>query len=174
MSDGDHSGLDGLGLERGPFREPVGEDEKLLVQLRDAGRLDPVPSDAVAAARSVFAWRTLDEELAELTYDSLVDDRALVGIRSAGPPPRLLTFESPALTVEVETAASGSRRRLVGQLVPSQAARLEVRHSEGTTTADVDDLGRFAVDNLPPGPLSLHVQGSGDTAVAVTTDWVLV
>ncbi|MDQ4096495.1 MAG: hypothetical protein M3144_01310 [Actinomycetota bacterium] len=150
------------------------EDEKLLNQLREAGRLDPVPSEAVAAARSIFAWRTMDEELAALTYDSLLDDRALVGIRSAEPPPRLLTFEAPALTVEVETAASGDRRRLVGQLVPSQAARLEVRHSEGTTTAVADELGRFAVDDLPAGPISLHVQGSGDTAVAVTTDWVLV
>jgi hypothetical protein len=174
MTDGDSSGFDGLDLEGVPFRESVGEHEKVLSQLRDAGRLDPVPSDAVAAARSIFAWRTMDAELAELTYDSVLDDRALAGIRSAEPPPRLLTFESPALTVEVETAASGSRRRLVGQLVPSQGARLEVRHSEGTTTAIVDDLGRFAVDDLPPGPLSLHVQGSGETAVAVTTDWILV
>ncbi len=157
-----------------PWGDALAEDEKLLADLRDAGRLDPVPLDAVAAARSSFAWRTLDSELAALRYDSLVDDQALVGIRSAEPPPRLLTFEAPALTVEVEAAPNGSHRRLIGQLVPPQPARIDVRHPAGTIPVEADDLGRFAVDDVPPGPVSLYVEGLGDNAVAVTTDWFLV
>jgi hypothetical protein len=174
MSDRDASGLDSAGFDTRVFREPEGEDEKLVAELRYAGRLDPVPAEAIAAARSSLAWRTIDAELAELAYDSLFDDKAMAGLRTVDAPPRIITFESPALTVEVEAAASGTRRRLIGQLVPPQRARLDVRHAGGVISVDADELGRFAVSDLPPGPVSLHVRGEGDAAVAVTTDWIVV
>jgi hypothetical protein len=151
-----------------------GVDEQLVAELRDAGRLDPVPAEAVAAARSSLAWRTMDAELAELAYDSLLEDAALAGLRSADAGPRMITFESPAMTVEIEAAASGARRRLIGQLVPPQRARLEVRHAAGVVAAEADELGRFAVDDLAPGAVSLHVHGEGEGAVEVTTDWIVV
>jgi hypothetical protein len=160
------------GLDSPLFREPVGEELKLLAELVRAGQLDPVPPELTAAAKSSFAWYTMDAELAALVYDSSEDDRELAGVRGASST-RLLTFESPALTVEVEATADGNRRRLLGQLVPPQPGRVEVRHIEGSASADVDEVGRFAVDDVPPGPVSLHCQGSGDS-VAVTTDWVLV
>lgn len=167
---GDHGAAFGSDV----FREPQGEDEKVLATLRDAGRLDPVPTDAVAAARSSLAWRTLDAELAELAYDSLFEDAAMSGLRSVEAPPRMITFESPALTVEVEAAPSGTGRRLIGQLVPPQRGHLEVRHAAGVVTVEADELGRFSVDDLQPGPVSLHVRGEGAEAVAVTTDWIVV
>jgi hypothetical protein len=162
--------------ERDPARFPLSDaaDEQLVTMLRDAGRLDPVPAEAIAAARSSLAWRTMDAELAELAYDSLLDDPVLAGLRGADTSPRMVTFESPALTVEVEAATTGTRRRLIGQLVPPQPARLEVRHAAGVATVDADELGRFAADDLPPGPVSLHVHGEGAGAVAVTTDWIVV
>ena len=160
------------GLESPRFREPIGEELKLLAELGRAGQLDPVPPEVTAAAKSSYAWYTMDAELAELVYDSSEDTEALAGVRSSSPT-RLLTFESPALTVEVQATADGSRRRLLGQLVPPEPGRIEVRHIEGSASADVDDLGRFAVDDVPPGPVSLHCAGSGGS-VAVTTDWVLV
>ena len=158
----------------GAFRELEGEDEKLLAELRQAGRLDPVPAEAIAAARSTLAWRTIDAELAELAYDSLLDDNAMAGLRGVDATVRMMTFESPALTVEVEADARGDRRRLIGQLVPPQRARLTVRSTRGVVTVDADELGRFTVDELPPGPVSLHVQGEGGSSVAVTTDWIVV
>lgn len=160
------------GLESPLFREPVGEELKLLAELGRAGQLDPVPPEVTAAAKSSFAWYTMDAELAELVYDSSEDSQALAGVRSSSSM-RLLTFESPALTVEVEASADGSRRRLLGQLVPPQPGRVDVRHLEGSLSAEVDDVGRFAVEDVPPGPVSLHCQGSGQS-VAVTTDWVVV
>lgn len=157
----------------GVFKEPIGEDEKLLSRLREAGKLDAVPLETVAAAKASYALYTLDAELAALTFDSEREsDQLLVGVR--GPEAtRLMTFESPALTVEVEAVAEGSRRRLVGQLVPPQAGRLEIRHAQGTVAVEADDLGRFSAEDLPPGPVSLHCQGER-TTVAVETDWVLV
>lgn len=156
------------------FEEPVGEDEKLLERLRSAGELDAVPIETMAAAKASYALYTLDAELAELTFDSeREDDRMLAGVRAAEESVRLLTFESAALTVEVEAVAEGTRRRIVGQLVPPQRGHLEIRHAEGTLSVEADDLGRFTADDVPPGPVSLHCRGERAT-VAVATDWIVV
>jgi hypothetical protein len=155
------SGFDELGL-----------DDALHADLQLAGRLDEVPAESVAAAKASFAWRTMDAELAELAADSAEEGKLLAGVRGPGAV-RMLTFESPTLTVEVEVLEDGSRRRLVGQLVPPQAGRVEVRHSRGTVTVAADDLGRFSVDDLAAGPLSLHCSGiAGGKEIA--TDWVPV
>ncbi|MGH9225057.1 MAG: hypothetical protein ACRD2W_15055 [Acidimicrobiales bacterium] len=148
------------------------EYDALLAELQDAGKLEAVPADLVAAAKAAIMWRTMDAELAELTYDSQADDLALAGVRS-GEPSRLLTFEAPGLIVEVETLDAGTRRRLVGQLVPAQPGRIEVRHGGGTAEVPVDELGRFTADDVVPGPVSLRCTGA-EGSVAVVTDWVVV
>lgn len=103
------------------------------------------PPEALHAAREIYTWRTVDAEIAALTYDSVLDD-APAATRS-GAQPRILTFEADGLTIEVELDATSRGRRLLGQLVPPQAAELELR-SEGTVvgTAAADALGRFALD----------------------------
>ena len=148
------------------------EYESLLADLQLAGELEAVPAELVAAAKAAIMWRTIDAELAELTYDSQLDDLALSGVRS-GEPSRLLTFESPGLIVEVESLDAGTRRRLVGQLVPAQPGRVQVRHGGGTIEVPADDLGRFTADGILPGPVSLRCTGV-DGVVAVVTDWVVV
>jgi hypothetical protein len=63
--------------------------DQMLGRLRAvASRADPVPAGVVVAARGAFQWRTIDAELAELVYDSWVDDVALVGVRATGGPRR--------------------------------------------------------------------------------------
>ena len=42
---------------------PIDGEEELLAELREAGRLDPVPQEALAAAKVGFVWRTIDAEL---------------------------------------------------------------------------------------------------------------
>ncbi len=147
------------------------EDERLLRELRQAAsRLDPAPGAVVAAAQASFTWRTIDAELAELTFDSAVDDTTTV---RGGAGPRLLAFEAPGVSVEVEVSAVGSRRRLVGQLAPPQSARIELRHPEGTLTVESDRLGRFAVDDAAAGPASLRCHLLGTPASSpVVTDWI--
>ncbi|MFP5319656.1 MAG: hypothetical protein ACLGI2_15340 [Acidimicrobiia bacterium] len=154
-----------------------GEDweQDILTELAEAGRLEAVPVESVAAAKSIFAWRTLDAELAALTYDSDVAEDAGAGLRSTGTTagPRALTFEAARLTVEVEVVEGDGDRRLLGQLVPPQAGTVEVRQFAGTTTVEADEVGRFTVTGLASGPVSLRCEGRGGGG-AVVTDWFLV
>lgn len=155
---------------------PIDGEEELLAELREAGRLDPVPQEALAAAKVGFVWRTIDAELAELTYDSLLEDQPLAGVRGtpASDAARFLSFASELaqLTVEIEAVTEGGRRRLVGQLVPPQPGEIEVRHAAGSVTVEADELGRFSAGDLAPGPVSLRCRGASGADVA--TDWVLV
>ncbi|HZG93541.1 MAG TPA: hypothetical protein VEZ46_02410 [Mycobacteriales bacterium] len=145
------------------------DDEQLLSELRSAlVDHDPVPDDVVAAARDAFGWRTLDADLAALSYDSLLDERELAGVRSAGDAARLLTFESPVLTVEVEVGSG----RIIGQLVPPQPGEVEVRHVGGSTTVPADAVGRFVANGVPAGPVSLRCRTTD--ATAVVTDWIVL
>jgi len=151
---------------------PNGDDTvnaALLAEIRGlAALIDPVPPEAIAAARSAFAWRTMDAELAELTADSAVDER-LAGVRGAGTP-TMLTFDAPGLTVEVELQEVGGHRRLMGQLVPPGPGLVEVRHRAGAATVPVDEVGRFSADDVAAGPVSLRC--SSGTQI-VETDWFL-
>jgi hypothetical protein len=147
-------------------------DERLLGELRGLlQRSDQVPEHVVEAAKASYSWRTIDAELAELTHDSLVDAQAVTVRGQTGP--RALTFEASDVSIEVEVAASGSGRRLLGQVLPPQRARIDVRqHDSEIRTVDSDDLGRFAIDNLGQRPLSLRCHLSGRRPVL--TDWVHV
>ena len=159
---------------RGPDDDADVEDDDLLAELRSvASRVDPVPDAAVLAARSALAWRTIDAELAELTVDSLLDDEAMMLVRTVDIP-ALLTFQAPGLTLELEVATSGAHRRLLGQLVPPHPARVAVRHRGGRLEVAADEAGRFVIDDAPAGPLSLRCEAHGATpGLFVETDWFL-
>ena len=132
-------------------------------------RADPVPPAVVEAARAAYTWRTIDAELAELTADSAM---ATAGVRSSSAP-RLLTFEGAGVEVEVEVAQTGSTRRLTGQLVPVGPARVTVRWSGGTQEAVADELGRFAVEGIPAGTVSLVVDRAG-AEHPIVTSWISI
>ena len=144
-------------------------DEMLGRLGRLAAALDPVPHRVVEAARASAAWQTIDAELAELVYDSVVDEE-LVGAR--GGSARQLTFESPEVTVELEVAAGSGR--INGQLIPSREAEVEVRHPGGSVTVRADRLGHFRADDVPSGPISVRCRIDGTTGRAAHTDWVVL
>jgi hypothetical protein len=123
--------------------------------------LDPVPPLLDEAARDAFAWRTVDEELAELTRDS-ADEEAGALVRGPGGA-RQLSFESPRVEVELEVVATGEReRRLEGQLLPPGSATVTVeRPGESGVAVQADDLGRFVLEGLRAGVVRLHVLISG-------------
>lgn len=133
------------------------------------GRADPVPQAVVDAARAAYTWRTIDAELAELTADSLM---ATSGVRSTSAP-RLLTFEGAGIEVEVEVAHTGSTRHLSGQVVPMGPAQITVRWSGGTQETTADELGRFAVDRVPAGSVSLAILRTGADQPIVTS-WISI
>jgi hypothetical protein len=157
--------------------DPQVRDQELDDELRRlAARFDPVPDELVRAAEAAFAWRGVDAELAELAFDSLADREGLALVRGGGEP-RLLTFHATDLTVELEVLASSAtatsaQRRLIGQLLPPGPARVEVRHPRGVLAAEVDELGRFTVERVSAGPVSLRCQQSAAGSTPVVTEWV--
>ncbi len=149
-------------------------DLGLLDDLRAiAGRVDPVPPGAVLAARSAIAWRDLDARLAEIAYDSALETAPPAGVRGEDAP-RLVTFEGPGVTVEIQVAGTGRRRRLVGQLVPAAEAQLEVEHAGAATGTRTDALGRFAVDDVAAGPVRLVVRPTAGDGTATRTAWIVL
>ena len=154
------------------------DDDALMAELRYVvGEVDPVPESVQIAARAAIEWRTLDAELAALVHDSAVD-RGVLALRVVATGPRALTFETPDLTIEVETEVvdeSGSLC-LVGQLVPPQAADVTVRHGTELIAVRADERGRFAARGVAPGPVSLRCRLDAAPGVSrlVETAWLTV
>lgn len=136
---------------------------------RAAGMLDPVPEHLLRQAVSAYAWHTVDAELAELTFDSLAPEHA-AAVRGAGAP-RLLTFEAPTVTVEIEITESGDARQLTGRISPPRPAGVELRRPDRRLTVHADELGRFSCDRLEAGPLGLRCRTAEQTVV---TDWIAI
>jgi hypothetical protein len=145
------------------------ETELLAVIGEFFDEIDPVPDHVVAAAKGCLTWRTIDAELAEL-----IEDTALLAGTSVRSPhgPRLLTFSAPQVSVVVEVAEVGPTRRLIGQLGDPRSAAIEVRFRDGTTWVDADQLGRFVVDGVPAGPVSLVCRFPDSDIAPLVTDWV--
>lgn len=147
-------------------------DEFLLASLAEAlTALDPVPAHLLEVARGSLTWRTVDADLAELVADSALEPSGTRGRRTQ---PRTLTFSVGETTVVVEVAGEGALRRLLGQVVMPRPAEVEVRHARGTSTVQTDDLGRFRLDAVPAGPLSLACTFAGSVQPSLVTSWVTV
>jgi hypothetical protein len=147
-------------------------DHALLIQLGSIFQsVDPVPPDVIDMARACLSWRDPDVALARLVSDSLVHSAQVRTRRAAGP--RLLTFEADGLVIEVEVAADGNTRRLLGQLVPPTRASVVVRWANSQVETKADDIGRFSASGIPAGPVSLSCTRAGTTQ-PVTTSWVRI
>lgn len=144
-------------------------DEELLAALGATLGSDSVPERVMASARAAYTWRTIDAELAALSFDSLLADDGLATVRSVGMASRLLTFEASHLTVEIQVCPEG--HHLVGQLVPPQSARVEVQHPGGTMSVPADELGRFSVEALPGRLIRLCCRVADDDT-AIETEWI--
>ncbi len=139
----------------------MSDDDALMDELRAVLVPDPVPAIVLAAARSTFTWRSVDEELAELLSDSA--DLALTGVRGSGD--RRLAFEAPQLVIEFVLVPGPRGSRLEGQLAPAGPARIEVRHGGSVSEIDADEQGRFVLDGVRNGPLALRVLRGDDPPV---------
>jgi|SRR5215210_2672840 len=164
MVDDDDHGID----------EPDAEDAALLERLGAlAGRVDPVPARVQEGARAAYTWRTIDAELIELTRDSALDrGDELAQVRSVGGA-RLLGFDAPDLTIELEVSTGArSRLQLVGQLVPPARAEIAVEHREGTSTTESDAFGRFVLQDVSRGPARMRCRLLGDGGRReIRTEW---
>jgi hypothetical protein len=152
---------------------PALADDELMGHL--AGMLaeeNTPPPLVMELARQSFGLRAVDAELAALTADSDVIGTAASVRRTFQPGgPRLLTFASPALVVELEVNGSAADRRIFGELTPPGVAMIEVRQpdSPAPRLVDADEDGRFVIEDLLLKPLSLICHRLGHSPV--TTEW---
>jgi hypothetical protein len=114
------------------------------------------PDAVVAAAKAAFTWRTIDEELAALAYDSRLDEAALV--RNGRGADAVLVFDGPDAQVTV-LVADGEVR---GQLTPAEPGAVTVLGPDGTVaTAEIDGQGSFAFPQAGSAPLRLRIATAG-------------
>jgi hypothetical protein len=139
-----------------------GLDDELEAELREiAAHLDPVPPRLLRDAVRAYTFRTLDAELAELSFDSLAAEELIRGPDR----PRLLTFRASSRTIDAEVIWEDGRPRLVGRITPPESTQITIRARDRATTVTADELGRFqAAGDLGAGPFSLRW---GD----VVTEW---
>jgi hypothetical protein len=131
---------------------------------------DPIPFDVLQSLRACFAQRSREGDLAELVYDSVVDETA--GVRAGGGD-RQLSFHGDQVSVEM--AVAHERGRVLGQLVPAVAGEVEIRQTSGSYVLPVDELGRFVADGIPKGPVSFRCRGeAGGRPFVTATDWVVL
>jgi hypothetical protein len=152
------------GLTEGEFADDEFDGDLLEEELRRAaGILDPVPAALRQLAVEAYALHDLDARIAELTFDSLVD---AIPVRGATDTPRMLTFHSGDVTVDVEVTSQG----LMGQVLPPQPAAIEVLSGpQAGTSVVADDMGRFTCDAAPAGPFALRLRTGGEVVV---TEWL--
>ena len=141
------------------------DDEELLGMLEQAlSRRAEVPPEIVAAAKSAYTWRTIDVELAQLTYDSTCH---YAPMRAEAASIRALTFASAHLSIELEVMDDS----LFGKVVPAQAASVEVYASTDPETAiPTDEIGCFVIRPIPRSPFRLRCRAAAK--IDVLTGWL--
>jgi hypothetical protein len=143
------------------------DDDELMMLVQAALAADEKPTPrALAAAADAFRWLCVDDELADVVFDS-ADSPMLRGAR-AGRSCRLLTYRSDDLLIDCEIHAGA----LFGQVVPAMPVTLELRSPDGRhRPLAVDGQGSFMVEPTPAGPLSIRCLRAGRQAFI--TPWVL-
>ncbi|MGI9003881.1 MAG: hypothetical protein ACR2GH_19905 [Pseudonocardia sp.] len=147
------------------------DDDELLVTLGTALREErEVPERFLEAGKAVFAWQSIDAELAALTFDSLVDAHPVAAAaRAERATIRELTFASPKIKIHMQVTGTS----LYGQIVPAQAGTIEVRTAEhAPQVVEVDEQGWFTVAPVPGGSFRLHCRTLSGTSAL--TDWLTV
>lgn len=144
------------------------DDEQLLALLKEALQdSQAVPSDFIGAGKNAYAWHGVDDELAQLSYDSERDRDAVAGVRSEAASIRALTFTSPNLTIELEVGENA----LLGQLVPTGEGTIDVQTRAGdVATVSVDEVGCFPISPIPPSPFRLRCRTA--SGPSVVTGWI--
>jgi len=144
------------------------DDQRLLTDLGAAVRAErSMPEHFAEIGKSAFAWRTVDAELAELTFDSATAG-ADAGVRAEPAVLRSLTFAARGLSIELEITPDA----LLGQVVPPQPGELEVHRPDGTiTSVEVDEVGWFTVRPRPDGRFRLRLHTGSAT---VLTEWASI
>ncbi len=149
------------------------EDRELLGEFADAWRsVGEIPVVRYEAGYAMYTWRTFDDELAQLLYDSQTGYAAAGGVRSAQASLRALRYATAEIAIELEIAPD----HVLGQLVPHVAERISVIRRGGAETDPPDDveipvdgLGCFDITPWPTSPFRIRVETDGSP---ISTPWI--
>jgi hypothetical protein len=146
------------------------DDDLLLEELRGAlHEAGPVPADVLAAAKAVYTMRTLDEELARLSYDSQADPELAAAFRAEPMAVRSLVFGIGEITLDVDVLTDS----FVGQLSPAMAGSIVVEtRFYPPRRADIDPMGMFSVPICPPGDVRFRVEPTD--GAGFVTEWTRI
>ena len=144
------------------------DDDRLLAALKQAlGEEGAVPPEFVEAGKNAYAWRNIDAELAQLTYDSTRDRDLAPSMRSETASIRALTFTSAHLTIELDVSGESLR----GQVSPAREGTVEIQGHRGVVaTVAVDKLGWFSIHPIPASPFRFQFRAPDGTDVL--TGWI--
>lgn len=122
---------------------PLGDDDELFAALADALATARHPQSRliVANASDAFGLARLEDEVAALVYDSLLEPSA--GGARAVEGSRFVVFETETLSIEIEIVGDVA----VGQIAPPGDFAITVeRPGEEWLTLQTDELGCFSFD----------------------------
>jgi hypothetical protein len=142
------------------------DDLHLLNELSDAVRAAELAGTVAEHGKGAYAWRSIDQDLALLSFDSLVEpDRAW---RAESSQARVLIFTTTPLSLELEVMAD----HVAGQIVPPGPGQVLVETPEGIAfQVEADDIGFFDFAGMPRGRVRLHCETPTGRLV---TDWVFL
>jgi hypothetical protein len=143
---------------------------ELMRQLRTSvASVVPVPDSVLHLARRAYAWAGDDTPLAAVIQDSAIDQATTA--RGAGDT-RVVELQADGLRLSLEVVAEHGRRAITGHLDPPCPAVVRRRLADGSSE-DVgsDDVGRFVLDDVIPGPFSITVSFDERT---VATEWMFL
>lgn len=148
--------------------------DALMDRLRVLAETDAPPPLVAVLARAAFETRDLDAELAVLTADSAVDELALVRGADTATMPRMLSFETDAVGIELQIEHSGDtvavRGLVTGIDETRPGIRLDLDTANGSIELAVDPHGWFSATDVSPGALRLRLHGA--VGGPVTTPWI--
>ncbi|OPG02316.1 hypothetical protein [Microbispora sp. GKU 823] len=158
-------------------------EEYLLAALRMGAGADPVPEGVSAAARAVFGLRVpggvpagpVDLPVPPGTRFSAEAGTAQTETAQAGAAPTgVRRFSADGLVIDIETAVTGGRMEVAGQVspLPGPDATIEVRTPHIAKVRVPSGSGHFAVAGLPPGWVSVVCHRPGHPPVF--TRWIHV
>ncbi len=144
------------------------DDDAMLALLGEAlaGSQNNQTAALLEGARAAFTFLTMEQELASLVYDSLLEDES-VGAARATDIARTVVFETGEVSVQIEITQSG----MIGQVVPAGEGTVTAEAPDGRRTHVVtDELGCFTLETPGRGPVRLHITTHGVKAVTEWTD----
>ena len=142
------------------------EDASLLAVLQGAlATARPVPEGRVELAEMTYAWRTIDEELAALAFDS---SEELMPVRT-DTTVRTMSFELDDLHIDLQIDVTA--RTVIGQVEPEGEGQASLIHRGGVLDTTIGDFSTFSFNDVPTGPVAVRVTLSDRT---VRTEWFLI